>query len=290
VYNPNTPLPERLPPTVLRELLAQLVQPAPTIPGAQPGGPVGAPDPNAPPQVPLQGAPQTGPAQPAGPQPPPQQGGNAEQQGLDTQTAEVMRQLAQDPKARRDIEDIIRQVSQDKRNTSRLEIDPARMMALAQGWNAFSGTIGRQIAQQRGQSPGASKASDEALLRIYYTTPMASWSDPNDPTPIEIQDIDDYADAVRVYLVTKMQMTDPEKIEDQVMRECFPLREILIRSGRTAAESVAFVADMNRLTDRWIERYGELPKPEKAVLKATEQGHGDPEAEPRDSDSEDQPA
>jgi len=164
------------------------------------------------------------------------------------------------------------------------QLDPQQRLDLAQGWNSYVGSLALQMNAARSPNPGASKASDEALLRIYWMTPLAPWAPDDKPEPIPLSDIDEYADAVRVQLV-KGGWTDIDKIEDQVTRECFPLRETLIKSGRDWQQQIDFVDGMLKLTDRWHKRYGELPQPDLKVLAATRAGRGDPESQARDTDS-----
>lgn len=281
-------LPMGVPPSVVQAMLSDMLAgrqgpgpmvapgelPAVVPPGTMPGGPQGP----MPPQQPPMGTPS-------------QQGGGKQGEGVPPQIQELLEGLAKDPKARRDIEKILKKVNGDQRASSPLRIEPTTRLQLAQGWNARVDSMGRELANQRGIAPGASKTGDEALLRIYYTTPMDPHSpDPNNPQPMPLEDIDEYADAVRLHLVTVEGMTDPEKIEDQVMRYCFPLRESLIRSGRRRhRERVEFVAEMQKLTERWLAKYGRLPDPDPKVLKATERGKGNPESQARDEDSEDLP-
>jgi hypothetical protein len=95
---------------------------------------------------------------------------------------------------------------------------------------------------------------------------------------------------VRMHLIGQ-GWTDPDKIEDQVMRECFPLREALIKMGRPFfKDQVDFARDMVDLSIRWMRKAGPLPRPDPAVMKATVAGLGDPESELRDDDSEALPA
>lgn len=273
-----------IPPDVLNGLVGQLVTP---VPGMQPGGPVE----NAPSQQP---GPAPQPQQPQGPAPegnPAQQGGK-EDSGLNDDQAEMLRSLMADPKARKDIESIVRQVSGDQRNKGRLSIDPDRLLQMAQGWNARMSLLGEHLAQQQGNSPGASKANDESLLLLYWATPLdPSIPEGEEPRFLPLEEIDEYADACRLHFV-QQGMKDLDKIEDATTRECFPMRELLIKSGRTHSYQlqVDFVEDMNRLTERWLKRYGKLPRPDYKVLMATKAGKGDPESQARDTDSDPYPA
>jgi hypothetical protein len=47
---------------------------------------------------------------------------------------------------------------------------------------------------------------------------------------------------------------------------------------------------MEALSERWIAKYGDLPRPDRLVQAVTVQGKGDPESMPRDADSEALPA
>ena len=115
--------------------------------------------------------------------------------------------------------------------------------------------------------------------------PHSSGAESARPHPYrQEEDIDEYADAVRLHLV-KSGWTDVNKIEDQVVRECFPLRELLIAAGRGWHARVEFVDQMISLTERWLAKYGHLPLPDLEVLGATKVGKGDPEAQARDTDS-----
>jgi len=210
--------------------------------------------------------------------------GPQESQGLTDEQAELLKTLMADPESRKQIQQIVKKVSGEKRGSGKIPIDPAVKLQLAQGWNARIGELGLQMNAARSQNPGASKASDEALLRIYYMTPIAPWAPPETPFPIPLSDIDEYADAVRLHLV-RAGWTDVGKIEDQVVRECFPLREVLIAAGRQWRQRVEFVDQMISLTDRWLKQYGHLPRPDLAVLRATQAGKGDPESQARDTDS-----
>jgi hypothetical protein len=295
-------LQQPIPPSVIQGLLGQLVTP---IPGMQPGGPTDTPPPQGGPPLP-QGAPaqMPGPAPQAPPQqqggPPMPEGTPAQQggedgkgeSGLNEEQAEMLRSLLADPKARKDVESIVRQIGGAQRNQGRLGVDPERLLQMAQGWNARLSILGEHLAQQRGQSPGASKATDKALLMLYYATPLDPSYPEDDPHFLPLEEIDEYANAVRVHLVTQERMRDPEKIEDAVVREVFPLRELLIKTGREGKwqAQVDFVEDMAKLTDRWLSKHKRLPKPDLAVLRATKAGKGDPESQSRDEDSEALPA
>jgi hypothetical protein len=193
-----------------------------------------------------------------------------------------------DPKAREQIGEILKKIKEAKRGGAN-PIDPATMLNLAQGWNARVAGLALQMNAARSQNPGATTASDEALLRIYYQTPIAPWAPADDPFPIPIADIDEYADAVRLHLV-KAGWDNIDKIEDQVVRECFPLRELLIAAGRPWQARVDFVDQMRGLTERWLDKYGHLPLPDPKVYKATKEGKGDPESQARDTDSSAYPA
>jgi ribosomal protein L16 Arg81 hydroxylase len=204
--------------------------------------------------------------------------------GLDDEQAEALKKLMADPKSREQIDKLLRTVKKETRGASNQEIDPNRMLMLAQGWNARIAELAVQWNTARSKNPGASTASDEALLRVYYMTPIAPWSPKDAPFPMPLEDIDEYADTVRAHLV-KQGWTDIDKIEDQVTRECFPMREPLIKSGRDWQGRVTFVDQMLELTDRWLDRYGKLPDPDLDVLAATKEGKGDPESQARDTDS-----
>jgi len=189
--------------------------------------------------------------------------------------------MVQDPQAKAEVMKIIEAMGGDPKNDDPLAaIDPNKVKMIAQGWNSRVRSLVREMSAQRGVHPGASKATDEALLVIWHTTPMG----------IEHEDVEDYANAVRAYLIAQ-GMTDPDKIEDQTMRECYPLRESLIKTGRPFwKDQVLFAAEMVKLTTRWLKRYGKLPEPQWKVVAATKAGHGDPSSENRDSDSEAFPA
>jgi hypothetical protein len=287
-------LPPGLPPDLVRRMTERMIGggegpgPMPPAPptGAPPGPPTGAPPgpPGAPGIVPApppqQGPP--GPPGPGGPGGPPQ-----EEDGLPPELAETLRDLMGNKKARADIQAIVRQITGQQRNDTALRIDPSMRLMLAQGWNARLAGMGQELTRARGNAPGASKASDEALLRVYYTTPRDPTSTDDDPKFIPLEDIADYADAVRQHLIFQERMDDEDKIEDTVMRWCFPLRESLIKAGRrTWRERIEFVDEMVKLTARWMKTYGELPEPDPKVLVATERGKGDPESQVRDEDSE----
>ena len=294
-YAPGGP-PTGLPPELVQSLVNRLITPAQQypMPGTQPGGPVGAPPAGptpGPPAGPPAGPPPAGPPAGGGAAPPQGDGGEKpqgppkdEKDGLDDEQANALKELMSDPKTREQIQKIARMVSKEKRGQSEIELDPVRRLQLAQGWNARVGELAAQMNAARSQNPGASKASDEALLRIYYMTPIAEWSPKDTPFPIPLEDIDEYADEVRLHLV-KSGWTDMDKIEDQTTRECFPLREPLISAGRTWDQRVDFVDQMLLLTERWLKEYGRLPIPDLQVLKATSAGKGDPESQTRDSDS-----
>lgn len=271
-------LPQGLPPELVRGLVNQIAPPPgtePAGPGPSGPGPV-PPGPPGPPPGPPQGDPKTD--EPQAP------GRGDDKPGLDDEQAEALKKLMADPKSREQIDKLLRSVSKEARGQSDREIDPARMLTLAQGWNARIGELAVQWNTARSKNPGASTASDEALLRIYYMTPIAPWAPREAPAPIPMEDIDEYADAVRAHLV-KNGWTDVDTIEDQVTRECFPLREALIKSGRGWHQRVEFVDQMLELTDRWLDRHGGLPKPDLEVLRATREGKGDPESQARDTDS-----
>jgi hypothetical protein len=193
-----------------------------------------------------------------------------------------------DPKAREQIGQILKKIKESKKGGAN-PIDPATMLNLAQGWNARVAGLAIQVNASRSQNPGASTASDEALLRIYYQTPLAPWAPDDKPFPIPLADIDEYADAVRLHLV-KTGWDNIDKIEDQVIRECFPLRELLIAAGRDWQGRVDFVEQMYNLTERWLDKYGHLPVPDLTVMQRTKQGKGDPESQARDTDSSAYPA
>jgi len=195
-----------------------------------------------------------------------------------------MQLLLADPKVRQQVADLAKRASGEDKGKPKSQMDPNRRLMLAQGWNSYVGSLALQMNAARSQSPGASKASDENLLLVYWMTPIAPWSDDEEPFPIPLSDIDEYADAVRVQLV-RQGWTDVDKIEDQTTRECFPLRETLIKSGRDWADQVDFTDQMVELTDRWLRRYGKLPEPDLTVLARTRQGRGDPESQARDTDS-----
>jgi hypothetical protein len=240
--------------------------PAPPIPGGQPPGVVPAPPPQQ-----AGGAP--------GPQLPGQPPGTAkEDQGVSPEIAETLRELMRHKKSRQEIESIVRQTAGEARNTSALKISPAMRMKLAQGWNARISEAGRLLIDARETGPGASRASDEALLRIYWTTPQG----------VELEDIDAYADAVRTHLIIEQGIKDEDEVEDTTMRWCYPLRELQIKAGRRNdyRAQVEFVNQMLDLTQRWLKQYGELPQPDWKVIKATEAGKGDPESQSREEDSE----
>lgn len=291
----------RLPPGIPREMVGRLAgrmlgnSPVEAGPGPVPVSPqMAAAQAQAPAaqQPPLPGMGPGGPAPPL-PAPPPQgQGGppgpngQQEEQGLTDEQAALLRDLMANKKARKDIESIVRQVAGDKRNDSALRIDPVTRMSLAQGWNARVAGMGKELNRSRGMAPGASKTSDEALLRIYYTTPRDPNSPDDKPAFISLEDIDDYADAVRMHLIVQQGIQDEDQVEDTTMRWCFPLRESLIKGGRSWPERVEFVREMLKLTHQWLNKYGELPLPDPKVLLATERGKGDPESQVRNSDSQ----
>lgn len=270
------PLPAGIPPGLASSLAARMIGPgaeAPAAPAPMPGGPpMQAPPPGPPPQ----GAPQ--PPGPIVPVPPGGPEGEQGEEGLSPEMAETLRDLMRSKKSRQEIQSIVKQVAGSERNTSALKIDPSLRLRLAQGWNARVVQSAKTLTSSRAASPGASKASDEALLRMYWTTPK----------DVELSDIDDYADAVRRHLVLNERMDDEDKIEDTTMRWCFPLREITIQAGRKGnwRGQVEFVNQMLDLTRRWFEEYGELPEPDWKVVAATEAGKGDPESTARETDSD----
>lgn len=265
-------LPQGLPPQVVQGLVNQISPPPGQVPGPPPPGPGGPPPPGGPPGG---GAPEQG--DDKGPT-------KEDEPGLDDDQAEAVKKLLSDPKSREQVDKLLRTARKESRGKSTQEVDPDRMLTLAQGWNARISELAVQWNTARSKNPGASKASDEALLRIYYTTPIAPWAPEDAPFPIPISDIDEYADAVRAHLV-KNGWTDIDKIEDQTTRECFPMREALIKSGRLWKQQVAFVDEMLELTEEWLNEYGTLPEPDLKVLRATKEGHGDPESDARDTDS-----
>jgi hypothetical protein len=300
-------LKQPIPAGVIQGLLGQLITPIPGMqpqaPGTQPGGPTdgipispvftqnGLPTPSQQPG-PAPQPPQQGQPMPEGT--PAQQGGEQgkNESGLNDEQAEMLRSLMSDPKARKDVESIVRQVGGNQRNQGRLGVDPERLLQMAQGWNARLSVLGEHLAAQRGQSPGSSAATDEALLMIFYATPIDPTSPEKKPRFMPLEEIDDYANAVRRHCILTENMKDPEKIEDRVVRECFPMRELLIKTGREGQwqAQVDFVQDMLDLTDRWLRKKKRLPRPDLKVLQATKQGKGDPEAMARDEDSESLPA
>lgn len=277
VSQPRT-LPAGIPPGLVAQLAQRMVGP-----GAAPPQPMPAPPPQGPPEGPSPGivpapAPQQAPP-PQGQQGPPQPGQSAQEneQGLTPELAETLRDLMRDKKARADILAITRQITGEQNANSALKLDPALRMKLAQGWNARIASSGRMLAATRGSAPGSTKASDEALLRIYWTTPEG----------VELEDVENYANAVRQHLIMAVQMTDEDAVEDTTMRWCFPLRELQIKAGRPEwRERVEFVNQMLDLTTRWLEEYGALPEPDWKVIRATEAGKGDPESQARDTDSD----
>lgn len=269
-------LPQGLPPQVVRGLVNQILPPpeaqAPAGPPPAPPGPPG-PVPGNPPQMPRERDSDE-----------PEHLGKEDEPGLSDEQAEAVKKLLADPKSREQVDKLIRSARKESRGRSNQEIDPNRLLTLAQGWNARISELAVQWNTARSQNPGASTASDEALLRVYYMTPIAPWAPEDAPFPIPLVDVDEYADAVRAHLV-KNGWVDIDKIEDQVTRECFPLREALIKSGRGWRQQVAFVDQMLALTERWLEQHGTLPEPDLEVLRATREGHGDPESQARDTDS-----
>jgi hypothetical protein len=192
--------------------------------------------------------------------------------------------LLADPNVRKQVLELAQRAQADDKGPPKPELDPSTRLDLAQGWNSYVGSLALQMNAARSENPGASKASDENLLLVYWMTPMAPWAPDDAPVPIPLADIDEYADAVRVQLV-KQGWTDIDKVEDQVTRECFPLRETLIKGGRDWLQQVEFVDQVLKLTERWLRQYGRLPEPDPTVLAATRAGHGDPESQNRDSDS-----
>jgi hypothetical protein len=188
----------------------------------------------------------------------------------------LIKGLMKQPKARDDLEKIVKSAGDEETDKSPLMvIDDVTKLQLAQSWNARVVGVSTQLVVGLNPSPGASVAGDEALLRVYYTTPKG----------LELEDIDEYADAVRLYLVSQ-GWDNVDKIEDQTMRYCFVLRETQIKSaGRTKQEQVDFVRAMAKLTEKWLDKYGALPEPDWKVIEATEQGKGDPESQIRDIDS-----
>lgn len=289
-------LPPGMPQGMIQSLVNQLVTPQ-VPPGMQPAGP--GPMPPGPPQggppvLPAEAIPAALPgaqAPPPGPpqgqeqgQGPPGPGDEEKAPGLTDDQADLLKSLMADPDARKQIQQIIRKVSGESKGGAKGKVDPATRLQLAQGWNARIGELALQMNAARSQNPGATKANDEALLRIYYQTPMAPWAPQDAPFPIPMADIDEYADAVRMHLV-KAGWDSLDKIEDQVVRECFPLRELLIASGRSWRQRVEFVDQMVALTERWLDQYKSLPKPDTKVYLATKEGKGDPESQARDTDS-----
>lgn len=267
-------LPQGLPPQVVQGLVNQIAPPPQAGPPAAPPGPGGPPGP-------VPGSPDQMPRQPDSDEPkPPDQ----DQPGLDDDQAEVIKKLLADPKSRDQVDKLLRTARKDSRNGSNSQVDPDRRLQLAQGWNARISELAVQWNTARSKNPGASTASDEALLRVYYMTPIAPWAPQDAPFPIPLTDIDEYADVVRAHLV-KNGWTDIDKIEDQTTRECFPMREALIKSGRGWRQQVEFVDQMLALTEDWLKKHGTLPEPDLEVLRATREGKGDPESQARDTDS-----
>jgi len=230
--------------------------------------------------------PGAGPPQPQGPphpatQPPPGaplpgEGPGGEGGDLSPSQIEILQDILKDPKAKREVQKIIDQMGGRTKAGALEIIDPRIKTIIAQEWNARKRMMGQQLTQLRGLAPGASKASDEALLTVYWAT----------PSNLELEDIEDYANVVRVSLMTQ-GWDDIDQIEDRTLQECFPLRLSLVKNGRPFWEDqVKFVRDMNDLTDRWLDQYGKLPRPDYKVQEATEAGHGNPESQPRDTDSE----
>lgn len=289
-YAPGTQ-PPGLPASMVQGLVERLISPPPA-PGTQPAGPVAAAPPAA---GPMPAAPPAGPPQAAtppkpgedGPQPP--SGPPKEEDGLSEDQAKEIQLLMADPKVRHQVQQLLKRASKEEQGDSKSQIDPARKLGLAQHWNARIGSLAAALNTSRSPNPGASAATDEALLRVWYMTPIAPWSPPDEPFPIPHDDIDEYADTVRTYLVTN-GWTNVDKIEDQVTRECFPLREALLSAGRDWQQRVDFTDQMHDLTERWLKKHDELPEPDLKVLAATKAGKGDPESQARDSDSEAFPA
>jgi len=211
---------------------------------------------------------------------------NQDEPGLDDDQAEAIKKLLADPKNREQIDKLLRSARKESRGSDNKELDSGLLLMMAQGWNARIAELAVQWNTARAKNPGASTASDEALLRVYYMTPIAPWAPSDAPFPIPLVDIDEYADAVRAHLV-KQGWTDIDKIEDQTTRECFPLRESLIRGGRERnwPAQVEFVDQMLELTEDWLSKHGTLPEPDLKVLAATREGKGDPESQARDTDS-----
>ena len=284
--NPN--LPAGVPPALVRSM-AQQVLPAPgpgPMPALPPGGPPGpqqqSPQPQPPPGRPaLQGPPPGAPG--------PGQGPPGE---LPPQILDALQTILKDPKARDQVKEIIKQLGGDAAQENPLDVlDPQTKMMLGQAWNSRKKSVAYELTAQRGLNPGASRAGDESLLTIWFTTPLDPSYPEDDPHCLPLSDIEAYADAVRLDLIAKQGLTDVDKIEDQTMRECFPLRESLIKTGRPFwTDQVEFATEMVKLAARWHDEQGDLPQPDPAVLKATKEGKGDPEAQPRDTDSEAFPA
>lgn len=260
---PATGMPSMPPPTMPPGGVGTLPAPPPQEP-PPPGGP-----PPGPQQPPPTGAPP-----PGGPQPQ----GTDDDGGLKPEIAETLRDLMRKKKSRDDIMSIVRQVQGEERGGASLKIDPGTRLKLAQGWNVRVAESSELLVNARGQNPGASKASDEALLRAYWTTPL----------DVKLEDIDEYAEAVRQHLVQVQGLTDEDEIEDTTMRWCFPLRDLVIKAGRRnqPRKQVEFVNEMLKLTDRWFDKYGEIPEPDWTVLQATKAGKGDPESQARETDSD----
>lgn len=271
--NPNLPVP--VPQGLVKSLAARAL-PSP-MPPQQPPPDQQSPIPQPPAGQPaLQGPP---PGAPASGDPAPQQ--------LPPAVLDALTTIMKDPQAREQIQQIIDQLGGEAAQKNPLDvIDPQTKLALAQSWNSRKKAMALELTAQRGVNPGASRADDEALLTIWFTTPLDPNAPPDDPRCLSLDDIEDYADAVRLDLISK-GMSDPDKVEDQVMRECFPLRESLIRTGRPfVKDQVEFAAEMVKLAARWCEDGTPLPQPDMSVLKATQAGKGDPESQPRETDSE----
>jgi len=282
-------LPPGIPPGLASGLAERMIGPGapggmppmPQSPPMPPGGvgTIPAPPPQAPPAP---GGSPPGPQQPppTGAPPPggPEPQGTDEDGGLKPEIAETLRDLMRHRKSRQDILSIVRQVQGEERGGASLKIDPGTRLKMAQGWNVRVAESSELLVNARGQSPGASRASDEALLRAYWTTPL----------DVKLEDIDDYADAVRQHLVQNEGLTDPDEIEDTTTRWCYPLRDMLIKAGRRNQwrKQVEFTNEMLKLTARWQDKYGELPEPDWDVLKATKAGSGDPESQARETDSD----
>lgn len=200
-----------------------------------------------------------------------------EGEGLDEAQQAMLTKLLADPKAQRDVQKIIDQLGGRQVPQALKVVSPEQADRMAEYFNSFTDELTSNLTTQRGMVPGASEASDEQLLIIYYTT----------PSDLTLDDIPAYANTVRWHLMNNEGVTDLDKLEDQVIEECFPLRLPLIRNGRKRwADQVAFTESMDALSDRWISKYGALPESNRMVQVATQAGKGNPAGPYNDANSE----